>query len=105
MRKGAAREAPRRFVWNATWTVAGGRRARWACGQAAFEPVHMSTGPASACSGRTQVFDFIEDTGGEQTRPLQAWWHRGLAKSPVSPTAECGFTRNFPCRAFPHQTA
>ena len=36
--------APRRFVWNPTLTMAGRRRARWACGQAAFEPVHMSTG-------------------------------------------------------------
>ena len=38
-------QAPRRFVWNPTLTMAGRRRARWACGQAAFEPVHMSTGP------------------------------------------------------------
>jgi hypothetical protein len=36
--------APRRFVWNPTVRIAGHRRARWACGQAAFEPVHMSTG-------------------------------------------------------------
>ena len=36
--------APRRFVWNPTFTIAGRSRARWACGQAAFEPVHMSTG-------------------------------------------------------------
>ena len=36
--------APRRLVWNATFTMAGGSRARWACGQAAFELVHMSTG-------------------------------------------------------------
>jgi transposase InsO family protein len=36
--------APRRFVWNPTVRMAGRRRARWACGQAAFEPVHMSTG-------------------------------------------------------------
>jgi hypothetical protein len=35
---------PRRFVWNPTVRMAGRRRARWACGQAAFEPVHMSTG-------------------------------------------------------------
>ena len=37
--------APRRFVWNATLTmtplVAG---VRWACGQVACRPVHMSTG-------------------------------------------------------------
>ena len=37
--------APRRFVWNATARIAGRRSARWACGQAAFEAVHMSTGP------------------------------------------------------------
>ena len=36
--------APRRFVWNPTLKIAGRSRARWACGQAAFEPVHMSTG-------------------------------------------------------------
>ena len=36
--------APRRFVWKETFTMTAGRRARWACGQAAFEPVHMSTG-------------------------------------------------------------
>lgn len=36
--------APRRFVWNATFTMVAGSGARWACGQAAFEPVHMSTG-------------------------------------------------------------
>jgi carbon-monoxide dehydrogenase large subunit len=36
---------PRRFVWNPTLTIRGRSRARWACGQAAFEPVHMSTGP------------------------------------------------------------
>ncbi len=36
--------APRRFVWNPTVRINGRRRARWACGQAAFEPVHMSTG-------------------------------------------------------------
>ena len=36
--------APRRFVWNPTVRIAGRSRARWACGQAAFEPVHMSTG-------------------------------------------------------------
>jgi hypothetical protein len=36
--------APRRFVWNPTVRIDGRRRARWACGQAAFEPVHMSTG-------------------------------------------------------------
>jgi hypothetical protein len=36
--------APRRFVWNPTVRIAGRRRARWACGQAAFESVHMSTG-------------------------------------------------------------
>lgn len=36
--------APRRFVWKETVKIAGRRRARWACGQAAFEPVHMSTG-------------------------------------------------------------
>jgi TRAP-type C4-dicarboxylate transport system permease large subunit len=39
--------APRRFVWNPTLRMAGRRRARWACGQAAFEPVHMSTGRLS----------------------------------------------------------
>jgi hypothetical protein len=39
---------PRRFVWNPTRTI-DGRRARWACGQAAFEPVHMSTGRYLAC--------------------------------------------------------
>jgi hypothetical protein len=37
-------KAPRRFVWNPTVRIDGRRRARWACGQAAFEPVHMSTG-------------------------------------------------------------
>jgi IS5 family transposase len=36
--------APRHFVLNPTDRMAGRRRARWACGQAAFEPVHMSTG-------------------------------------------------------------
>ena len=36
--------APRRFVWNPALKIAGRSRARWACGQAAFEPVHMSTG-------------------------------------------------------------
>lgn len=36
--------APRRFVWNPTVRIPGRRRARWACGQAASEPVHMSTG-------------------------------------------------------------
>ena len=36
--------APRRFVWNPTVRIGRRRRARWACGQAAFEPVHMSTG-------------------------------------------------------------
>jgi len=36
--------APRRFVWNTTVKISGRRSARWACGQAAFEPVHMSTG-------------------------------------------------------------
>jgi len=44
---GALRKVPRRFVWNPTRTI--GRRARWACGQAAFEPVHMSTGRYLAC--------------------------------------------------------
>ena len=38
------RLALRRFVWNPTVRIAGRRGARWACGQAAFEPVHMSTG-------------------------------------------------------------
>ena len=42
--KTAERAAPRRFVWNPTVRIGGRRRARWACGQAAFEPVHMSTG-------------------------------------------------------------
>jgi hypothetical protein len=36
--------APRRFVWNPTVRIDGRRRVRWACDQAAFEPVHMSTG-------------------------------------------------------------
>ena len=36
--------APRRFVWNPTVRIAGRRRARWACGQAAFEPAHMPMG-------------------------------------------------------------
>ncbi len=36
--------APRRFVWNPTFTMGGRSRARWACGRAASEPVHMSTG-------------------------------------------------------------
>ena len=36
--------APRRLVWNPTLTIGSGSRALWACGQAAFEPVHMSTG-------------------------------------------------------------
>ena len=40
----AVAKAPRRFVWNPTVRIDGRRRARWACGQAAFEPVHMSTG-------------------------------------------------------------
>lgn len=39
-----AAEALRRLVWNPTLTIGGGSRALWACGQAAFEPVHMSTG-------------------------------------------------------------
>jgi len=37
-------QAPRRFVWNPTFTIGGRSRARWACGQAAFGPVHMPTG-------------------------------------------------------------
>jgi hypothetical protein len=37
-------EAPRRFVWNPTVKIVGRGRALWACGQAAFEPVHMSIG-------------------------------------------------------------
>jgi hypothetical protein len=36
--------APRRFVWNPTVRIDGRRRARWACGQVACRPVHMSTG-------------------------------------------------------------
>ena len=40
----AGPSAPRRFVWNPTLRIAGRSRARWACGQAAFGPVHMSTG-------------------------------------------------------------
>ena len=39
--------APRRLVWNATITISGRGRALWTCGQAAFEPVHMSIGPSS----------------------------------------------------------
>jgi len=42
--KPGTQRAPRHFVWNPTLRIAGRRRARWACGQAAFEPVHMSTG-------------------------------------------------------------
>jgi len=38
------KEAPRRFVWNPTGRIDGRRRARWACGQVACRPVHMSTG-------------------------------------------------------------
>ena len=34
----------RHFVWNPTVTMTPGRRARWACVQAACRPVHMSTG-------------------------------------------------------------
>lgn len=33
----------RHFVWNPTVTMTPGRRARWACVQAAGRPVHMST--------------------------------------------------------------
>jgi hypothetical protein len=33
-----------------TVRICGRRRARWACGQAAFEPVHMSTGRLSGAS-------------------------------------------------------
>ena len=33
--------APRRFVWNPTVRIVGRNRARWAYGQAAFEPVHL----------------------------------------------------------------
>lgn len=36
--------APRRFVWNETFTMSAGSRARWGCGQVAGRPVHMSTG-------------------------------------------------------------
>jgi hypothetical protein len=36
--------APRRFVWNETFTMKAGRGARWACGQVAKRAVHMSTG-------------------------------------------------------------
>lgn len=36
--------APRRFVWNETFTMTAGSRARWACGQVAWRPVHMPTG-------------------------------------------------------------
>jgi hypothetical protein len=36
--------APRRFVWNPTFTMKPVGRARWACGQVACRPVHMSTG-------------------------------------------------------------
>ncbi|NWG73476.1 MAG: beta-lactamase family protein, partial [Rubrivivax sp.] len=35
------RAVPRRFVWNATLTMATGSRARWVCGQVACRPVHM----------------------------------------------------------------
>lgn len=35
--------ALRHFVWNPTVTMTPGRRARWACVQAAGRPVHMST--------------------------------------------------------------
>jgi predicted alpha/beta superfamily hydrolase len=37
-------EVPRRFVWNPTVRIGDRRRARWACGQVACRPVHMSTG-------------------------------------------------------------
>ncbi len=37
-------QVPRRLVWNPTVRIVVRGRARWACGQAAFEPVHMSTG-------------------------------------------------------------
>jgi hypothetical protein len=40
----AALAAPRRFVWKETFTMIAGSRARWACGQVAWRPVHMSTG-------------------------------------------------------------
>ena len=40
--------APRHFVWKETFTITAGGRARWACGQAASEPVHMSTGRSSS---------------------------------------------------------
>ena len=36
--------APRRLVWNATITMVGRSRGRWACGQGAKRLVHMSTG-------------------------------------------------------------
>ena len=36
--------APRHFVWKETFTMTAGSRARWACGQVACRPVHMSTG-------------------------------------------------------------
>jgi len=39
--------APRRFVWNQPLKIAGRSRARWACGQAAFEPAHMPTCPGA----------------------------------------------------------
>ena len=42
-------KALRRFVWNPTITIAGRSRARWACGQAALGPVHMSTGQLLNC--------------------------------------------------------
>ena len=37
-------QAPRRVVWIATFTITGGSRGRWACGQGAKRLVHMSTG-------------------------------------------------------------
>ncbi|RPE76840.1 hypothetical protein [Vulcaniibacterium tengchongense] len=40
----ADKVALRHFVWNPTVTMTPGRRARWACVQAAGRPVHMSTG-------------------------------------------------------------
>jgi transcriptional regulator with XRE-family HTH domain len=43
LRPGGLLRALRHFVWNPTVTMTPGRRARWACVQAAGRPVHMST--------------------------------------------------------------
>ena len=43
-RTGVARRGSSSFRVDWFLTIAGRGRARWACGQAAFEPVHMSTG-------------------------------------------------------------